>query len=719
MTLSLHYTLVTLMYKNFEHFIFRTPYYPITALSNFNKVINEPSFREMLQIASPDLTKKLGCNEKKILYALYRYYQRACTRPTPFGLFAGTSIGRFEGKFTNISLVSSQEYKRFTRLNVDIICNIIGWLEKNEIIRLQLHYFPNNTLLKIGNYYRYNSSYNQRTYRIQQVENSEYLEKILIDAQKGKCISELSALLVDDDITIDEANCFISELIRENILVSELNLAATDSQPLDRIFGIVKNLSMQDNSVIEFLFKIISQLNIIDREILGCSFNNYSDIKKAVESVTVISEPKEIFQTDLYKPVKFANVGSNVLKSIQEVLVFLNKMTPHEPNVELEVFKKEFLKRYESRELPLLFVLDSELGIGYGASSSDVSPLVDNLFTGRINHQIESRSTSFHSIILQKCKCLPKYTVELTEEDVKNVTADWDDVPPTISVVCEILQDDQNGQLIYIKSVYGPTATAWTGRFCYLNKQISDHVLSIAKKENQMFSDVLVAEISHMPQTRAKNAFLHPVLHTYEIPCLANASVHQDFRIELKDLYVSVRDNRIVLRSKKLNREVVPRLSNAHNYSDPKSLPIYRFLCDMQHQVGRIGFGVQYRQIIEELGFLPRIVYKNCILVRASWLIHGKEISHFVNIEEDSNLLQETKKWQIKRGIPDRVLFVEGDNELYIDMNNPLSIKSWLSVIKNRRNFILVEFLFNQKSAVVHDCYGEFTNEFIFAFYNE
>lgn len=707
------------MYKSFEHFIFRTPYYPITALSNFNEAINSPAFREMLMIASPDLTKRIGCNENKIKYALYRYYQRACTRPTPFGLFAGVSFGSFGGKYTNISLASNKEYKRITRLNVDIIYDFINWLEKSNLIRFQLHYFPNNTIFRIGNYYRYSSSYNHTSYRVHQVEYSEYLEKILVHARSGKCISELSTLLVDDDITIDEATSFIIELINENILVSELNLVATDPRPLDRLLKIVGNLPKRDNNIIDFIFKIISQLNNIDDAPLGLTFDNYVDIEQAIRVRKIASEPKDVFQTDLYKPTKYANVSLNILKSIQETLSFLNKIGFREVNAELETFKKEFLKRYESREMPLLFVLDSELGIGYGSSSSDISPLVDDLFVKGKHYKTTSYTPSFYSIILQKCRQLQKYIVELTDDDVKNVVANWDDLPSTVSVVCEIIQDNQNGQLFYLKSVYGPTATAWTGRFCYLDDQILNHVLSITKKEIQMFSNAIIADISHIPQTRAKNAFLRPILYSYEIPCLAPPNLPKDFRIELEDLYVSIRENRIILRSKKLNREVVPRLSNAHNYSDSKSLPIYRFLCDMQHQVGRIGLGFNWGQILEEFSFLPRIVYKNCILSRASWLINAQEINNIVNIEDNSELMNEVKKWQIKRNIPDKVLFVEGDNELYVDMNSPLSIKSWLSVIKNRRSFILVEFLFNQANAIVRDNNGEFINEFIFAFYND
>ena len=52
-------------------------------------------------------------------------------------------------------------------------------------------------------------------------------------------------------------------------------------------------------------------------------------------------------------------------------------------------------------------------------------------------------------------------------------------------------------------------------------------------------------------------------------------------------------------------------------------------------------------------------------------------------------------------------------------MNNPLSIRAWLSVVKKRSIFQLEEFLFNPALAVVRGQEGVFTNEFIFAFYKD
>ena len=106
-------------YHPFEHFVFRTPLFPCDYLQNEEKSINSNAFAESLFIASPELsnevaklqqTPKMSQKEKeRINDSLYRYYQRACTRPTPFGLFAGCSMGTI-GEHTLIQLAGQKEY---------------------------------------------------------------------------------------------------------------------------------------------------------------------------------------------------------------------------------------------------------------------------------------------------------------------------------------------------------------------------------------------------------------------------------------------------------------------------------------------------------------------------------------------------------------------------------------------------------------------------------
>lgn len=685
-------------------------------------MVGESIFKEMLHIATPDLSEGIDKGEDRAQLSAYRYYQRACTRPTPFGLFAGCSMGMVEER-TDIQLLEQKEYKRVTRLDMNYICALAQHIEKDRNIRVQLHYYPNSSMYFVSDHLRYVEYYYQKTHRVHQitkVENSEYLQRVLALAKKGVQFTELVALLVNDEITMEEATEFIHELINSQVLVSELDPAITNAYPLTALTTILNGLSNVDKNISNILSKIESQLTDIDQQPIGDTNKIYPAIIKNIEKTKVETEIKYLFQADMFKPALHATISRDILKDIQQSLVFLNKITSSPTRTNLFQFKENFLNRYEEREMPLLFVLDNELGIGYADNTSnDISPLVDDLAISWRTSSINVFQSSIQSIMLQKYQQSSQKVIELIDEDVKGVEAVWGDLPLTFSVLCQILQDDERGRLVYLQSVSGQSAARLLGRFCHIDEQILKHTLAITEKEAQINPDVIFAEIVHLPESRLGNVLLRPVLRRNEIPYLAKTGVSSGFELSPDDLYISVKNKRIILRSKRLNKEIIPRMSTAHNYSGQNSMPVYHFLCDLQHQDGRVGLIFNWNETALQLNYLPRVVYKNCILSRARWTVRGKELKKIVKIKDDRELLIKIKEWQSERNIPDKVLLANSDNELYIDLNHPLSVRAWLSVVKKRLSFCLEEFLFDPATAVVHGPEGAYINEFIFAFYRK
>ena len=710
-------------YLPFNTFIFRTHYFPISALSDFGRFSCESTFKEMLQIATPDLSENIDKNTDRVLFAVYRYYQRACTRSTPFGLFAGCSVGKI-GDRTNIQLSEQKKYKRSTRLDMNYICALTQQIEKNKNIREQLLYYPNSSIYPIGNYLRYVEYHYRKTrriHRICQVENSEFLQRVLILAQKGALFRELAELLTDDEITKSEANQFIHELIDIQLLVSELEPSVTNVQPFKTLILKLNGLQNVDKNFIGILSDIDKQLTLIAQQPIGKTVNIYQEIVHNIEKTKIDSETKYLFQTDLFKPVEQATVSWHFIRDIQQALQFLNKITPISTvNNNLLRFKENFIKRYESKEMPLLFVLDNELGLGYAKNTSgDICPLIDDLIIPQENSKLDtSGMPTIQSILMQKYHQSFQKIIELTDADINGFRTTWNDLPPTFSVICQLLHEDDNGRTVYIKSVHGMSATAWLGRFCHLDEQILNHTRAIAEKEAQNL-DVIFAEIVHLPESRTGNILLRPVLRPYEISYLAKAGISKEFELRLDDLFVSIKNNRIVLRSKRLNKEIIPRMSSAHNYSGQSSMPVYHFLCDMQHQGGRSGLGFHWNEAAQQMDYLPRIIYKNCILSRARWNVYNNEVKVFAELKDATQLLVKIKEWRNSRDIPNKVILADGDNELYVDMDNQLSVRAWLSIVTNRQSFCLEEFLFDSEKAVVRGPEGVFSNEFIFAFYKE
>lgn len=242
--------------------------------------------------------------------------------------------------------------------------------------------------------------------------------------------------------------------------------------------------------------------------------------------------------------------------------------------------------------------------------------------------------------------------------------------------------------------------------------------MNITQKEQELNPDVIFAEIAHLPESRTGNILLRPVLRQYEIPYLAKPGVEKDYQIALSDLMISVRKGKIMLRSKRINKEIIPRLSSAHNYGF-NAMPVYHFLCDMQAQNGRSGLAFNWGVIANEHAWLPRVKYKNIIFSAARWIVKSDEIKAFIEIKDDRALVESVTAWRQSLQIPEYVLLDDGDNELFVDLSNSLSVRTLFSVVKKRNSFLLKEFFYNPDTAVVKGEDGVFTNEFIISFYKE
>ena len=192
-----------------------------------------------------------------------------------------------------------------------------------------------------------------------------------------------------------------------------------------------------------------------------------------------------------------------------------------------------------------------------------------------------------------------------------------------------------------------------------------------------------------------------------------------EYQIELDDLMISTRHNsRVKLRSLKHDKEVIPCLTVAHNYSNA-ALPIYQFLANVSSQQRRISIGFSWPQVFEEYDYLPRVEYHDVIVAKATWNIRHQEIADILEQMDDVHMLYEiSSSFFQSRNIPQYVLLVDGDNELLVNTKNITSICMLLDTVKKRDKFQLKEFLHNSNGPV-KEGKDSYANQVIVSFYNE
>ena len=701
----------------FPDFVFRTPLFPLDAPAEDTTL--SPEFREALYLASPELYE--GCVSKdrkkqtKFERSVLKYRHRAMTRCTPFGLFAGCSTGKIANS-TLIELPATTDNKRRTRLDMQYLCALIQEIERDPNVREQLVYYPNDSLYEIGGKYRYVEYHykkSQRQHTVASLEIDEALATLLNTAADGATIEQLVQALVDDEITTEQAHEYVIETIASQVLKSELDPCVVGEDVLDTLIDKLSRL--QNVPLLQPLRQIQELLNRIDAQPIGTTLPLYDEILSIVKNIGVGYEPKYLFQTDMFKPVHRAQVDEKTVSRIVRLIDFLAKITPPNEHPTLQNFIQAFQSRYEEAEVPLAVALDGELGLGYPVSSGsgDVNPLINDLvFPGRYSNTVTVTQTPADRILFEKYIENARkegHVVLLEDKDFEKLDYKHQ-FPDTIAVMCSLLDND----LINIKSVGGVCAANLLGRFCHIDESIMALVREIADFEQRQTPDVIFAEISHLPESRIGNIASRPVFREHTLHYLSNYE-HDGTDIPISDLMLSIRQGRLFLRSKKYDKEVVPRLTCAHNYS-MSPIPIYRFLCDLQHQRITGGLSCGWSGLLATYDYLPRIQYKNIILSRELWRIKQEEVEGMDKLS-DSELSVRFRELLQKRQMPTEVVIPDSDNELYLNLEDTQCQRLLLEEIAKRKQIVLEEFLFRNDSGIVRRGKDRFTNEVIFAFH--
>lgn len=691
------------------------------------KLSKDANFLEALFLASPVLHAELGKYHqgkvsdakgiKKLIFSLAKYHLRMVSRCTPFGLFSGCSVVEWHNDKNSIT-IDAEKVDRHTRFDMHYLCALAHHLATLPCIKNKLLYFPNTALYTIGEkirYVEYDYKNGSRRHILSSILSSDYVLSIIKAAQTGISITAMVQRLIDDEISEEEATEFINEIIDAQILVNELEPAVAGEEFLNQIITTLKKINIvydeSVNEIILILKRIESQMQNIDLH-LANEISSYEEIIAEIKHFNIPFEESKLFQTDLNFYLTDDKINTKYQAEIMDALTIINLSNKQPENQNLLLFAKRFYERYEDAEMPLLEVLDNESGIGYLSNvSGNIMPLIDNLVIGKIDAVNELPWSTRDVFLLNKLlKAIGSnsYSLELDPKDLGDFKNDWNSLPPSISVMFRLLDESK----ILIESCGSSSAINLLGRFAHSNKAIHQIIKEVVQEEEQNNPTVIFAEIAHLPESRIGNILLHPTFRAYEIPFLSKSSALGQNQIALQDLFISVKENAILLRSKKLNKIIIPRLSSAHNYSHG-ALPIYQFLADMQLQSKQTGIYFNWGSLENQYKFLPRVTYKNIIINPAQWNFTKQDIAMLFD-KSDDILMRGIAIFKGQWKLPDLLVLADGDNELLINLKDKLMVEVWLDTVKTRDNFIIKEFLEGDTNAPVKDREGNIhTNQFI------
>jgi thiopeptide-type bacteriocin biosynthesis protein len=703
--------------------------------ARLQRLLARPEVREAIWLASPHLDEGLalwqrepdGKRGRAVESAVVRYFLRMAGRATPFGLFSGAATGR-RGDRSEIVVEPRRRLARHTRLDMQYLCSLVRELERRPEIRSRLRFHPNSGLYAAGNRLRYPEGRlrdGMLSYHLVTVEATDYLLATLERAEAGVDPATLAGLLGERDaeVTADEARDYVDALIDAQILVSDLQPAVTGPEPIHELVGTLRSIPGAAGTV-DTLERVQSELQKLDAEGLGAPPERYRSIAGMLRDLPGPVDETRLFQVDLVAPGSAITLHEDVLQEVLRGVMLLARIVARPERANLARFREAFGARYEDREVPLVEVLDDDLGIGFGAGQTgpDASPLLAGIGFPGGSAPTGPPWTFFHGHMLDKlldASARRSPAVELSREDLQALGRGREARMPAAFSMLVVLAARSNRALaagdfkILFRWGQGPSGARLLGRFCHADTRLHREVEAHLRAEEATNPDAVFAEVVHLPQGRLGNVLLRPVLRSHELPFLGRSGAPRDRQIPVSDLLVSVRGDRILLRSRRLDRQIVPRLTTAHNFMYD-GLPLYRFLCMLQEQNAVAGFSWEWGPL-ESASYLPRVTSGRLVLQRARWSLTPADIrGHEDNDEVDR--FRAFQSLREERGMPRFMTVAEADNELLVDADNPLSVAALFSAVRNRPSVRLVEMFPAPDEMPAEGPEGRFVHELVVPF---
>ncbi|NOU28067.1 MAG: lantibiotic dehydratase [Polyangiaceae bacterium] len=503
------------------------------------------------------------------------------------------------------------------------------------------------------------------------------------------------------------------------LLESNLEPPLTGDGALVAMLSELRTVAPQHPATIS-LGQVADALDGFAQQPLGAGVERYQQIESSLAGLPARSD--HLFQVDLALGAR-ASLGLDDVREIERGVHLLHALTPQHDA--LAVFRRAFVERYELREIPLVLALDDEVGIGYVDEESyarEPAPLLEGL--GLRAPKGEARGSALpptsalrDQLLLEKLEVAWRSganVIDIGDDDLLRLDrASIPRLPDSLAALVS-LHRLAGRMCVHLHHWAGPSAARLLGRFAAWDVGLADAVRAHLRREEAFHPDAIYAEVVHMPDaSRAANVLLRPVLRGHEIAFCGRSGVADGGLVSVDDLTVSVAGERIVLRSRRLQKEIRPRLASAHNFAG-RQMTIYRFLANLQQQ-GVAGHGHFSWGSLAGARALPRVTSGRLILAPARFALSASEISTLVKASPLERM-RYVAKLRTERGLPRYLGLEDGDNVLPVDLESSLTIDALVGACAGRSAATLIELFLEESTLVGSGEGGRYTCELVVPF---
>ncbi|PGA90096.1 bacteriocin biosynthesis protein [Bacillus pseudomycoides] len=662
-------------------------------MGKLESAISDPFIQEAIFVSSSSLYNSIIdlkniSNEKRreqIIHAVNKYLIRMSTRPTPFGLFAGITYGTFHSS-TSFAIEKPFSHKKQTRPDMSWLLALIHKLESDIFVLKQLKVQANSIILAKGD--RINIPYSSRTevldenlfnFESSSIRITPVVKLILELAKEPIKLNEIIFALQQKypNVLEEKIHAVLLQLIEREYLVTELRPSLMIQSPFE--FLLEKLGHVQG---IEELKNDLNQLNQLitcyNQKNIGEGLNVIKKINQKMKKIITV---KDNLQIDVRLEDKDIFLSKSVGEEVANVASVLWKFAYQYPQKKhLNTYRNEFLEKYGTyREVPLLELLDEEMGIGspatYTFPPSNRSLIQDE------NGKITEYSEKLLSALLKAIK-FNKMEIDLKQEGLVNEILEEEalnKIPDSIeiygSVVAESASEIDRGNFKFVTglSAISDGAGKTFGRFLNILEEenfIRNYKTIYDIEKND--SEFLYAEIVFLPSAgKLANVSMSRNFREYEIVIGTQSSKNEKYTIPLSDIVVGSTNNNFYLKSKSIGKKLKIKTNHMLNISLAPN--IYRFLVEIS-SYGTSDCMPFLWDSLNSSPFLPRITVGKSVLSLARWNVNNEvlKLPKEASFEKwKTTFYAWAAEWKMPRWVYQAV----SDNRILLDIYNPIHIK--------------------------------------------
>ncbi|CAG9621199.1 thiopeptide-type bacteriocin biosynthesis protein [Sutcliffiella rhizosphaerae] len=614
---------------------------------------------ERILIASNSLYQQLvsGQLSSGAKLSLIKYLIRMSSRTMPFGLFSGLSMRNFTEPMHNSML--GEEKK--VRISINWYKRLISRVEKSQNIHSELKVSINPSVIINDQYLSIENIINN-TYQHMKIKNGSLIKSLLYHSETPIKIVDLLHKIVPHS-NEKKILCLgtIQKLLKSGFLISELQPSVSYLEGDSLLEKLLNSRHFIEEELYTSLCTIASLIKDYCKQPVGDGISTYLDI---IHKMQAITESNQYLVIDLI--MQSADRQDELEQEEASALVgnvsFLADLSQQFSFNIWDSYYLQFINKYGYyNEVSLNEVLDKDKGIGLPT------------FIGQ--EQYAELDEKYMNIVLGKILAGQRKgqdTIELSDEDVHKITDIYaDKLKHKLNdgydmKFSSFIEDNKKMFHLGVNS-FGNTGSSFTGRFDLKNDM------------NPYYYDdyYLTCEINGIPNN-------YPDLGiTYQKPNYVininsvNEHYESERTIQIGDIYVGADTNGLYLKSKSLNKKLLPVSTHMlyyNNFVEQKTLLFLSLFGKYMSKVPKnMGLG-RYRF----LNFIPRIQYKNVIISPKRWNISVEDLE----VDPIGNLHRLSDEFSLNNQY---VYLLDGDKTMPIIVTSPIGQQLIIDYIKKAK----------------------------------